>query len=102
MTGSTRRSFLASSALLASGPVWGTRGPAAGDCLHRILEQMDYGLPCEAETNRELVERELRRAGLSQDWHMLSWNSAHGTAGCGPEDVKKTGGNCLFYCFYAR
>ncbi|MDC1287232.1 hypothetical protein N8198_05045 [Gammaproteobacteria bacterium] len=42
------------------------------------------------------------RAGLSQDWHMLSWNSAHGTVGCGKDDVKKTGGNGLFYCFYQQ
>jgi len=41
------------------------------------------------------------RAGLSQDWHMLSWNSAHGTAGCGKDDLPKTGGNGLFYCFNA-
>ena len=42
------------------------------------------------------------RGGLSQDWHMLSWNSAHGTIGCGQDDVKKTGGNGLFYCFNPR
>ena len=41
------------------------------------------------------------RMGLSQDWHMLSWNSAHGSAGCGQEDLRKTGGNGLFYCFHA-
>lgn len=41
------------------------------------------------------------RAGLSQDWHMLSWNSAHGTVGCGKDDLPKTGGNGLFYCFNA-
>jgi hypothetical protein len=41
------------------------------------------------------------RAGLSQDWHMLSWNSAHGTVGCGRDDLPKTGGNGLFYCFNA-
>lgn len=41
------------------------------------------------------------RAGLSLDWHMLSWNSAHGTVGCGRDDLPKTGGNGLFYCFNA-
>jgi hypothetical protein len=41
------------------------------------------------------------RMGLSQDWHMLSWNSAHGSVGCGQEDLRKTGGNGLFYCFHA-
>lgn len=39
------------------------------------------------------------RAGLSMDWHMLSWNSAHGTVGCGQADLRKTGGDGLFYCF---
>ncbi|MDM7952778.1 MAG: UvrD-helicase domain-containing protein [Cyanobium sp. CZS 25K] len=47
------------------GPLAGfARGAAAGDCLHRMLEQLDYRLPTDAEANRELVERELRRAGL--------------------------------------
>jgi hypothetical protein len=41
------------------------------------------------------------RAGLSQDWHMLSWNSAHGSAGCGQDDLPRTGGDGLFYCFHA-
>lgn len=41
------------------------------------------------------------RMGLSRDWHMLSWNSAHGSVGCGQEDLKKTGGDGLFYCFHA-
>ena len=42
------------------------------------------------------------RAGLSMDWHMLSWNSAHGSAGCGQADLRKTGGDGLFYCFHAQ
>ncbi len=28
-----------------------------------------------------------------------SWNSAHGSRGCGQEDLQGTGGNGLFYCF---
>ena len=28
-----------------------------------------------------------------------SWNSAHGTQGCGQEDLRGTGGDGLFYCF---
>ncbi|ASJ70359.1 lectin [Granulosicoccus antarcticus] len=40
------------------------------------------------------------RAGLSEDRHMVSWNSAHGSAGCAAEDLPKTGGDGLFYCFY--
>lgn len=30
-----------------------------------------------------------------------SWNSAHGTRGCGKDDLPKTGGNGYFYCFAA-
>lgn len=42
------------------------------------------------------------RAGLNKDWNMLSWNSAHGSAGCGEADLPKTGGAGLFYCFAAQ
>lgn len=41
------------------------------------------------------------RVGLSKDRHMVSWNSAHGSRGCGAEDLPKSGGDGLFYCFYA-
>ena len=41
------------------------------------------------------------RAGLSQDWHMLSWNSAHGSIGCDQDSLRRTGGDGLFYCFNA-
>ena len=41
------------------------------------------------------------RMGLSEDWHMLSWNSAHGTVGCSEENLITTGGAGLFYCFHA-
>jgi exodeoxyribonuclease V beta subunit len=40
------------------------RGASAGDCLHRILEQLDYRRSAHDLLNREPVERELRRAGL--------------------------------------
>ena len=30
-----------------------------------------------------------------------SWNTAHPTVGCTPENVRKTGGDGLFYCFVA-
>ncbi len=40
------------------------RGAAPGDCLHRILEQLDYRQDAGSATNRETVERELERAGL--------------------------------------
>lgn len=31
-----------------------------------------------------------------------SWNSAHGSRGCGQEDLQGTGGNGFFYCFASR
>lgn len=41
------------------------------------------------------------RAGLSDDRHMVSWNSAHGSAGCSADALSRTGGGGLFYCFYS-
>ena len=41
------------------------RGPGPGDCLHRILERLDYRLPVDTPAGRETVERELSRAGLA-------------------------------------
>ncbi len=40
-------------------------------------------------------------AGLSEDRHMISWNSAHGSAGCSQDALTRTGGAGFFYCFYA-
>ena len=31
-----------------------------------------------------------------------SWNSSHGSRGCGQEDLRGTGGDGLFYCFAMR
>lgn len=42
------------------------------------------------------------RAGLSDAWNMVSWNSAHGSRGCGEDDLPKSGGAGLFYCFAAE
>ena len=42
------------------------RGAAAGDCLHRILEDLDYTAVPGEVTNLGIVERELRRAGLEE------------------------------------
>lgn len=39
------------------------------------------------------------RAGLNDSRNMVSWNSSHGTVGCGEEDLPKTGGGGLLYCF---
>jgi hypothetical protein len=43
------------------------------------------------------------RAGLKKETrHMTSWNSSHGSAGCSQDQLRKTGGNGLFYCFAAN
>lgn len=39
------------------------------------------------------------RIGLNASRNMISWNSAHGSAGCGADDFPKTGGAGLLYCF---
>lgn len=39
------------------------------------------------------------RAGLNDSRNMLSWNSSHGSVGCGEDDLPKTGGAGLIYCF---
>ena len=41
------------------------------------------------------------RAGLSNDRHMVSWNSAHGSVGCSADALSRTGGGGLYYCFYS-
>lgn len=42
------------------------------------------------------------RIGLKDTRHMKAWNSSHGSAGCGQEALKKTGGAGMFYCFLAN
>jgi len=42
------------------------------------------------------------RTGLKDTRHMNSWNSAHGSRGCGQDNLKGTGGAGLFYCFLAN
>jgi len=39
------------------------------------------------------------RIGLKDTWHMKSWNSSHGSAGCSQPALVKTGGAGLLYCF---
>jgi hypothetical protein len=41
------------------------------------------------------------RTGLKDTRHMKSWNSSHGTRGCGQDALKGTGGAGLLYCFAA-
>ena len=42
------------------------------------------------------------RTGLNDAWHSKSWNSSHGSRGCGQDALKSTGGAGLFYCFVAN
>jgi len=42
------------------------------------------------------------RAGLKDTWHMRSWNSSHGSRGCGQDNLKATGRAGLLYCFLAN
>ena len=43
------------------------------------------------------------RVGLNEAWNMKSWNSSHGSRGCGEADLPKSGGaRGLFYCFAAQ
>lgn len=39
------------------------------------------------------------RVGLNGSRNMISWNSAHGSAGCSAADLPRTGGAGLLYCF---
>ena len=39
------------------------------------------------------------RVGLNESAPMKSWNSSHGTRGCGMDALKSTGGGGLMYCF---
>ena len=39
------------------------------------------------------------RVGLNDSRNMVSWNSSHGSVGCGEADLPKTGGAGLLYCF---
>ena len=42
------------------------------------------------------------RVGLKETRHMTSWNSSHGSRGCGQEALKGSGGAGLLYCFVAN
>ncbi len=42
------------------------------------------------------------RIGLRDDAPSKSWNASHPSRGCGKDDLPKSGGNGLFYCFAAQ
>jgi hypothetical protein len=41
------------------------------------------------------------RVGLKDTPHMRSWNSSHGTAGCSPDLLRRSGSAGFLYCFAA-
>lgn len=50
------------------GPLSGfPRGPAAGDCLHRMLERVNFATAAADPGSAEVIAQELRRAGLEAD-----------------------------------
>lgn len=54
--------------LLEDGPLAAfPRGAAAGDCLHRILERVDFQLAGNDPGTQRIVQRELARAGVESD-----------------------------------
>lgn len=42
------------------------------------------------------------RRGLRDDAPSKSWNSSHGSRGCGQDALRGTGGDGLFYCFAVK
>jgi hypothetical protein len=42
------------------------------------------------------------RIGLRDDAPSKSWNASHPSRGCSKDDLPKSGGNGLFYCFAAN
>ncbi|MDP9137642.1 MAG: hypothetical protein M3N38_05640 [Pseudomonadota bacterium] len=42
------------------------------------------------------------RIGLKDDAPSKSWNASHPSRGCGKDDLPKSGGSGLFYCFAAQ
>lgn len=42
------------------------------------------------------------RGGLVDNAWAKSWNSSHPSSGCGQENLRRTGGDGLFYCFAAN
>ncbi len=42
------------------------------------------------------------RRGMRDDAPSKSWNASHPSSGCGQDNLRRTGGNGLFYCFAIR
>jgi len=69
----------------AETPLWPERGRWAdlpggagfGDCLHRVLEQIDYGAALPTPASQSLAEHELRRAGLQAGFALPLLEAIH-------------------------
>ena len=44
------------------------RGAQAGDCLHKILERIDFNLDVDSNDSKKIIEEELRRAGIDMNF----------------------------------
>ena len=62
------------------------------------------GMTCEDWTNNGAGQAFVGhhdRIGLRDDAPSKSWNASHPSRGCGKDDLPKSGGNGLLYCFAA-
>ncbi len=61
------------------------------------------GMTCEDWTSNASASKAFvghhDRIGLRDDAPSKSWNASHPSRGCAQEDLPKSGGNGLFYCF---
>ncbi len=56
----------------ATGPLSNfPRGPLAGECLHKILERINFTDSIKSDCSRMIIEEELLRAGLDVTWTVL-------------------------------
>ncbi len=55
-----------------------------------------------AENGSAIVGHHDRAGLMSTARHMTSWNSSHGSRGCGQDNLRKSGGAGLIYCFAAN
>ena len=64
------------------------------------------GMTCKAWTSSSSDDKGFvghhDRMGLRDDAPSKSWNASHPSRGCGADDLPKSGGNGLFYCFAAN
>lgn len=49
------------------------KGPAAGICLHGILEELDF-VQCAGDSQKNIVQTHLKRSGFHEEWTGPLWN----------------------------